>query len=155
VWLLGFGDVAESQNVTTLSDLTRPALYRKAAQQAYTMADVSPEDVDLAYPYDPTTSFALWGLEELGLAERGGGADLIASGTTGIGGRLPVNTHGGLLSYGHPGVPGALLAVCEAVHQLRGTAAGRQVADPRVAVTSSIGGFLACGVNVLGAADTA
>jgi acetyl-CoA acetyltransferase len=150
VWLRGFGDVAESQNITYLSDLTRPVLYRKAAEQAYAMAGITPADVDLAYPYDPTTSFALWGLEELGLAERGEARELVASGATSAGGRLPVNTHGGLLSYGHPGVPGALLGVCEAVHQLRGTAGDRQVENAHVAVASSIGGFLACGVNVLG-----
>lgn len=151
VWILGYGDVTESQNVTFLSDLTRPKLYRRAAEQAFSMAGLGPDDVDLVYPYDPTTSFVAWGLEELGFAERGEGTELICSGATGIGGRLPVNTHGGLLSYGHPGVPGALLAVGEAVQQLRGDAGERQVEGAEVAVTSAIGGFLSCGVNVFAA----
>ena len=66
------------------------------------------------------------------------------------GGRLPVNTHGGLLSYAHPGVPGAMLAVVEAVRQLRGDAGDRQVSDASVAVASSMGGFLAVTVNIFG-----
>ncbi len=149
VYIRGYGDQAESQTITALSDLVRPALFRRAAEQAYGMAGIGPEDVDLVYAYDPATSFALWGLEELGFAEPGRGVELVESGALGPGGRLPLNTHGGLLSYGHPGAPGALLAVSEAVRQLRGDCGERQVEGARTAVTSAIGGFLACGVNVL------
>ena len=149
VYIRGYGDQAESQTITMLSDLTSPALYRKAAEQAFSMAGLGPEDVDLVYAYDPASSFALWGLEQMGFAEPGGGRDLVESGALSPGGRLPLNTHGGLLSYGHPGTPGALLAVGEAVRQLRGECGARQVAGARTAVTSAIGGFLACGVNVL------
>jgi acetyl-CoA acetyltransferase len=152
VYIRGYGDAAESQTITALSDLARPALYRRAAEQAFAMAELGPEDVDLVYAYDPTTSFALWGLEEMGFAERGEAAALVESGALKPGGRLPLNTHGGLLSYGHPGAPGALLAVGEAVRQLRGTCGERQVKGARTAVTSAIGGFLACGVNVLSTA---
>jgi acetyl-CoA acetyltransferase len=153
VHLLGFGDAAESQTVTGLSDLVRPALYRRAAGQAFLMAGIGPADVDVAYPYDPSTSFALWGMEEMGFAEPGGGAELFASGAAAPGGRLPVNTHGGLLSYAHPGVPGAMLAVVEAVRQLRGEAGERQVPGAKVAAASSMGGFMAITVNLFGTGD--
>ena len=150
VYIRGYGDAAESQNVTALSDLTQPSLYRRAAERAFAMADLGPSDVDIVYPYDATTSFALWGLEQMGFAEPGQSRELVAEGAFAPGGRLPVNTHGGLLSYGHPGVPGGLLAVCEAVRQLRGECGDRQVVGAEIAVSSAIGGFLACGVNVFG-----
>lgn len=149
VYIRGYGDQAESQTITALSDLTRPALYRKAAEQAYAMAGLGSEDIDVVCAYDPATSFALWGLEELGFAERGCGRELVESGALGPGGRLPLNPHGGLLSYGHPGAPGALLSLGEAVRQLRGECGDRQVQGAKTAVTSAIGGFLAVGVNVL------
>jgi len=152
VWIRGYGDQAECQTITALSDLTGPALFRRASEQAFGMAGLGPEDVDIVYAYDPATSFALWGLEQMGFAEPGRGAELVESGALRPGGRLPLNTHGGLLSYGHPGAPGALLAVGEAVRQLRGECGARQVEGARTAVTSAIGGFLACGVNVLSTA---
>lgn len=154
VYVLGFGDCAESQTITGLSDLVEPALYRQAADTAYEMAKISPSDIDIVYPYDPTTSFAVWGLEQLGLAERGAGGDLAASGALAPGGSLPSNTHGGLLSYAHPGVAGAALSIIEAVRQLRGECGERQASNPEIAVTSAIGGFLACGVNVFGGPST-
>ena len=86
VYSRGYGDNAESQTITAFSDLTRPMLYRRAAEQAFTMAALGPEDVDLVYAYDPTTSFALWGLEEMGFAERGEGARLVESGALRPGG---------------------------------------------------------------------
>jgi acetyl-CoA acetyltransferase len=150
VHLLGFGDVAESQTVTGLSDLVSPALYRQSADRAFRMAGIGPADVDIVYPYDPSTSFALWGMEQMGFAEPGAGAELFSSGATAPGGRLPVNTHGGLLSYAHPGVPGAMLAVAEAVRQLRGEAGERQVPGAQVAAASSMGGFMAITVNLFG-----
>lgn len=150
VYLLGFGDVGESQTITGLSDLVNPPLYRRAAAQAFEMASLSPAEVDLVYPYDPTTSFALWGMEQMGFAEPGAGGALFAAGATAPGGSLPVNTHGGLLSYAHPGVPGAMLAVVEATRQLRGQAGDRQVEGAEVAAASSMGGFLAITVNLFG-----
>jgi acetyl-CoA acetyltransferase len=152
VYIRGYGDQAESQTITALSDLTRPTLYRRAAEQAYRMAGLGPEDIDVVCAYDPATSFALWGLEELGFAERGRGRDLVESDALGPGGRLPLNPHGGLLSYGHPGAPGALLSLGEAVRQLRGECGARQIAGAKTAVTSAIGGFLAVGVNILSTA---
>lgn len=154
VYLLGYGDCAESQNITGLGDLVEPALYRRATATAFGMAGITAADVDLVYPYDPTTSFALWGLEQMGFAEPGTAGDLAAEGALGPGGSLPTNTHGGLLSYAHPGVAGAPLGIVEAVRQLRGEGGDRQVPGAEVAVTSAIGGFLACGVNVLGGPST-
>lgn len=154
VYVLGFGDCAESQTITGLSDLTEPAFYRRATRTAFDMARIGPEEVDVVYPYDPTTSFALWGLEQMGFAAPGEAGDLASSGELGPGGALPTNTHGGLLSYAHPGVAGAALSVVEAVRQLRGECGDRQVEGAELAVTSAIGGFLAGGVNVFGGPAT-
>lgn len=155
IHLLGAGDCTESQSISSLSDLTTPELYRRAAEQAFSSARVSPDEIDVAFPYDPATSFFTWGLEEMGFCQRGEGGSFVESGATALGGSLPCNTHGGLLSYGHPGVAGAFLGIIEAVRQLRGECGSRQVADAKLAATSCMGGFLATGVNILGTSDVA
>jgi acetyl-CoA acetyltransferase len=153
VHLVGVGDCTESQSITVLSDLVRPELMQRATEQAFGTARIGPADVDLAFPYDPATSYFLWGLEQMGFCKPGEAASFVADGQTALGGSLPCNTHGGLLSYGHPGIAGAFLGIIEAVRQLRGAGGARQVRDAGVAVTSCMGGFLAAGVNVLASDD--
>jgi len=97
-------------------------------------AGLLPGDVDVAEIYDCFTSTVLMGLEGLGLAERGGGGDLVRSGATRPGGRLPVNTHGGLLSEGYLH---GMNTVAEAVLQLQGRAGERTVADAETCVVTS------------------
>ena len=79
--------------------------------------------------------------EQLGLAKLGGGAALIRSGQTALGGSLPVNTSGGLLARGHPIGATGLAQIVEAVAQLRGTAGDRQVPGARLALTQNAGGW--------------
>jgi acetyl-CoA acetyltransferase len=95
---------------------------------------MGPGDVDLAEIYDCFTSTVLMGLEGLGLAARGGSGDLVRSGATLAGGRLPVNTHGGLLSEGYLH---GMNTVAEAVLQLQGRAGVRTVAGAETCVVTS------------------
>jgi len=97
-------------------------------------AGFGPGDVDLAEIYDCFTSTVLMGLEGLGLAERGASGDLVRSGATGAGGRLPVNTHGGLLAEGYLH---GMNTVAEAVLQLQGRAGARTVGHAETCVVTS------------------
>jgi acetyl-CoA acetyltransferase len=141
------------------NDGTPPAAER-AAQRAYERAGLGPGDLDLVELHDAAAPAELTLYEELGLAEPGGGARLLASGATALGGRLPVNTSGGLLSKGHPiGATGAAQLV-ELTEQLRGTAGDRQVPGARIGLAENGGGFLgsdaaAAAVHILEREDPA
>ncbi|MQA81244.1 MAG: thiolase family protein [Streptosporangiales bacterium] len=112
-----------------------------AGAAAYDMAGLGPEDLDCLEVHDAAASAELLIYEQLGLAKQGDGPALIRDGTTCLGGRVPVNTGGGLLARGHPIGATGLGQVVEAVMQLRGTAGRRQVPAPRVALTHNAGGW--------------
>ena len=112
-----------------------------AASAAYEAAGLGPADLDCVEVHDAAASAELVICEQLGLAEPGGGAALIRSGQTQLGGSLPVNTSGGLLARGHPIGATGLAQIVEAVLQLRGSAADRQVPGARVALTQNAGGW--------------
>jgi acetyl-CoA acetyltransferase len=154
VYVRGYGECGDSQTITHLTDLIRPSMIRRASSRAFEMARLDPSDVDVAYPYAPTSFNYIWMLEQLGLCKPGEAAEFVASGETHPGGSLPCNTHGGLMSYAHPGMPGAFLNNNEAVRQLRGEAGERQVPDANVAVTSGKGGLITAGIVVLGTEPT-
>ncbi|MYK81119.1 MAG: thiolase family protein, partial [Gammaproteobacteria bacterium] len=88
------------------------------------------------------TPVVLIELEDLGFCGRGEAGAFVAEGHTRLGGSLPMNTHGGLLSHSHPGNPGAMFALTEAVRQLRGEAGERQVANAETALIHAQGGIL-------------
>jgi acetyl-CoA acetyltransferase len=112
-----------------------------AAGAAYEAAGIGPVDLDCAEVHDAAASAELVIYEQLGLTEPGGGAALIRSGQTALGGSLPVNTSGGLLARGHPIGATGLAQIVEAVVQLRGTAGARQVPGARLALTQNAGGW--------------
>ncbi|WP_137892802.1 thiolase family protein [Ramlibacter sp. 2FC] len=121
-------------------DLSRH-LGRVAAQRAYAQAGIGPEDIDLAEVHDATCFAEILHVENLGFCEPGGGAAMAERGDTRLGGRLPVNTSGGLVSKGHPiGATGAI-QIHELVTQLRGEAGKRQVEGARFAAAENGGGF--------------
>jgi acetyl-CoA acetyltransferase len=117
----------------------------KLAGQAYEKAGLGPTDIDLAEVHDATAFGELIQTENLGFCERGGGGVLAQSGATAIGGRIPVNTSGGLLSRGHPIGASGLAMLAECFYQLRGEAGKRQVEGARIAMIENGGGFIGTG----------
>ena len=114
----------------------------RAARAAYAQAGIGPLDVDVAEVHDACSAAELWMYEALGFCAWGDGPKLLADGATALGGRVPVNPSGGLLSRGHPlGATGCGQLV-ELIDQLRGRAGARQVPDARVALAQNAGGML-------------
>jgi acetyl-CoA acetyltransferase len=119
------------------------AVVERAAAAAYEQAGVGPGDIDVAEIHDAAASAALMELEHLGFAAPGEAHELVRAGDIELGGRLPVNTSGGLLSRGHPIGATGVLQVVELVDQLRDRAGARQVAPaPRHALAQNAGGVL-------------
>ena len=113
----------------------------RAAEIALRMADVSLNELDVAFLYDSYSIALLYELEEIGFCEAGSGADYIASGGIGMASALPINTHGGLLSHAHIGGGAGMNHVVEAVRQFVGTSANQVEGVERVLVHNE-GGIL-------------
>ncbi|MFG2775713.1 lipid-transfer protein [Streptomyces sp. NPDC048350] len=111
------------------------------ARAAYEEAGIGPEDLSLAEVYDLSTALELEWYEDIGLCGAGEGAKLVREGATALGGRVPVNTSGGLGSFGEAVPAQAIAQVCELTWQLRGAAGDRQVAGARVGITANQGLF--------------
>ncbi len=134
-------------------DLVLPdvnTLTRSAAAQAYDMAGVGPEDLDLVELHDCFATAELLHYENLGLCGEGEAGRLIDAGETALGGRIPVNVSGGLLSKGHPLGATGVANVYEIVQHLRAQAGARQVEGARVGLAHVIGLGSACTVTILG-----
>jgi len=114
---------------------------RRAALQAYDQAGITGADVDVAEVHDATSFAEIQQIENLGLCDPGEGGPFSESGATRVGGKVPVNPSGGLVSKGHPVGATGVAQIFELVAQLRGEAGERQVADARVAVAENGGGF--------------
>jgi acetyl-CoA acyltransferase len=114
---------------------------RLAALKAYEQAGIGPGDVSVVEVHDATAFAEIQQVENLGLCRPGEGGPLTESGATRLGGKVPVNVSGGLLSKGHPvGATGAI-QICELVTQLRGEAGARQVRRALIGVAENGGGF--------------
>ncbi len=115
---------------------------RLSAEKAYAMAGVTPQDISLAELHDAFVIFELLNSEEVGFFERGKSFLGVRNGETEIGGRIPINTSGGLKAKGHPVGATGVSQVVELVRQLRGEAEeGRQVKDPKYGLAVNFGGF--------------
>lgn len=121
-------------------DLTIFMPTHRAAKSAYEYAGIGPEDVDVVELHDAFTVGELLHYEGLMLCPRGEGANLIRSGATDLGGRIPVNPSGGLLARGHPVGATGVVQIAELVSQLRGNAEHHQIPNPTVALAQSQGG---------------
>jgi acetyl-CoA acetyltransferase len=149
VYVLGTGESAEAPLVSQMEDFTTSRAFRDSGKQAFEEAGITPREVDHLMIYDAFAHLPLFGLEDLGFVDRGEAAHFIRERHTAPGGRLPLNTNGGGLSYMHSGMYG-MYALQESVRQLRGIAPA-QVPGVRISVAHGVGGmFASSGTIVLG-----
>ncbi|HEX3796461.1 MAG TPA: thiolase family protein [Acidimicrobiales bacterium] len=141
--------LSESTPLSGLTDDTVPSPSTLAATAAFEEAGLGPSDLHVVECQDTDAARELLSYEELGLCDRGGSAALLESGATALGGRLPVNPSGGLLSKGEPLGASALGQVVELVHQLRGDCGSRQVEGARAALSHTVGRGANAGVVIL------
>ncbi|MDX6285193.1 MAG: acetyl-CoA acyltransferase [Frankiales bacterium] len=141
--------LGEATPLAGLADDTIPAASTLAARAAYEEAGVGPDALDVVECQDTDAARELISYEELGLCAAGESAKLIDNDDTLLGGRLPVNVSGGLLSKGEPLGASALGQVVELVRQLRGQSGPRQVANARVALGHTVGRGANAGVVIL------
>mgnify|MGYP003707209109 FL=1 len=140
-YLLGIGEHHTHEHLMCAPSLTEFGA-KQSGERAYQMAGVKPADIDVAQLYDCFTIVPLIELEELGFCEPGEGGAFFSDGRASIGGKLPVNTHGGMLSHAHAGAAGGLFGIIEGVRQLRGGLGPRQVQDAELALVHNEGGIL-------------
>jgi len=140
VYVLGIGDAISHNEIQGMPDLTTTCAVQ-SSRRAFDMARISVTEVDVVELYDAFSINTLLFLEDLGFCAKGEGGAFVANGAIGPGGRLPVNTNGGGLSYGHPGQYGMQLLI-EAVRQVRGECDARQVPACHLAIAHGNGGWL-------------
>jgi len=144
VRLLGAGEGHSAYHLADADELP-PSATRQSAQAAFIIAGVKPADIDTAQVFDAFTIAALIAMEELGFCEPGAGGALFASGHTALGGSIPTNTTGGMLTWGNAHV----IVLPEAVRQVRGDAGVNQVAGAQLALAHGIGGPMALSVTMI------
>ena len=147
VTVLGVGESLGHNSISGMRDLTTTAA-RESGRDAFARAGLQPADVKMLSLYDAFTITPILFLEDLGFCEKGEGGPFVSDGAIAPGGSLAVNTNGGGLSYCHPGMYG-LLAMIEAVRQVRGECGARQVANCDVALAHGNGGVLSSQCTVL------
>jgi acetyl-CoA acetyltransferase len=147
VYILGTGESVETPMISQMQDFTSSRAFRVAGKQAFDSAGIRHADVDHLMIYDAFAHLPIYGLEDLGFVPRGEGAAFIAERNTAPGGKLPLNTNGGGLSYTHTGMYG-MFALQETVRQVRGVAPA-QVKDVQVAVCHGVGGMFAASGTVV------
>ena len=147
VYVLGAGDAISHYEISTMPDLTRTCAV-ESGRRAFDMARLTPHDVQVAEVYDAFSINTILFLEDLGFCAKGEGGPFVSGGAIAPGGRFAVNTNGGGLSYGHPGLYGLQLLI-EATRQVRGECGARQVADCNIALAHGNGGILSTQSTVI------
>ena len=144
VYIMGTGESVESPVVSQMYDMTTSAAFKTSSKKAFEEAGVTQDDVDHLMVYDAFAHLPIYGLEDLGFVKRGEAGSFIEEGNTSPGGKLPMNTNGGGLSYTHSGMYG-MYAIQESVRQVRGEAA-HQVDGVKTSFCQGVGGmFMAAG----------
>ena len=154
IYILGGGECYTHEHIFLMPSLTTTGA-KRSAELARAMAGVSPRDIDVAGVYDCFTGTVIMMLEDLGFCPRGEGGPFVADGQITYGGAIPCNTHGGMLSFAHPGMPGSMFHFHEVVAQLRGECGPRQVAGAEIGLVHSLGaGFATNATTILGTEAT-
>ena len=148
VRVAGAGQAHRHQHLSAIEDSANYGA-SDAAKRAFAAAGTAPQDIDYLAIYDSFTITLAILLEETGFAPRGGSAARVRAGDFGRDGVLPLNTHGGLLSFGHSGVAGGMGHAVEAFRQLAGRAGERQVAGRSTAFVHADGGVLSSHVSLI------
>lgn len=148
VYLRGSGgEAAEGPMVSQMESFTSSKAFRMSGRAAFESAGISHADVDHLMIYDAFAHLPVYGLEDLGFVGRGEGGAFIEEGHTRPGGRLPLNTNGGGLSYMHSGMYG-MYALQEGVRQMRGTSPA-QVEGAKLSVVHGVGGMFSAAATVV------
>jgi acetyl-CoA acetyltransferase len=147
VYILGTGESVETPLVSQMEDFTSSRAFRVAGPTAFREAGITHGDVDHLMIYDAFAHLPIYGLEDLGFVPRGEAAAFIAERNTAPGGKLPLNTNGGGLSYMHSGMYG-MYALQESVRQMRGIAPA-QVEGARISVCHGVGGMFAASGTII------
>ena len=144
VYIMGTGESVESPVISQMYDMTTSAAFKTSSKKAFEEAGVTQDDVDHLMVYDAFAHLPIYGLEDLGFVKRGEAGSFIEECNTSPGGKLPMNTNGGGLSYTHSGMYG-MYAIQESVRQVRGEAA-HQVDGVKTSFCQGVGGmFMAAG----------
>ena len=144
VYIMGTGESVETPVVSQMYDMTTSAAFKTSSKKAFEGSGISHSDVDHLMVYDAFAHLPIYGLEDLGFVKRGEAGAFIEEGNTSPGGKLPMNTNGGGLSYTHTGMYG-MFAIQESVRQVRGEAA-HQVDGVKTSFCQGVGGmFMAAG----------
>lgn len=147
VYILGTGSSVETPMISQMEDFTSSRAFRVSGKKAFEEAGISHRDVDHLMIYDAFAHLPLYGLEDLGFCKPGEAAGFIGERNTAPGGKLPMNTNGGGLSYGHPGMYG-MFAMQESVRQLRGVAPA-QVPGAKISIAHGVGGMFAASGTIV------
>jgi acetyl-CoA acetyltransferase len=148
VHVRGYGEAHTHWTIAAMPDLARLTAAEVAGREAFAMAGIRHDAIDVVELYDSFTITVLMTLEALGFCGRGEGGAFVAGQRTAPGGAFPLNTNGGGLSYAHPGMYGIFLLI-EAVRQLRGECGERQVEDAATALVHGTGGTLSSGATCI------
>jgi acetyl-CoA C-acetyltransferase len=146
--IAGAGQAHRHQHLTAIADTSNYGA-RDAARRAFEESGLRAADVDYLAIYDSFTITLAILLEEIGFAPRGGSAERLRRGDFSAEGALPLNTHGGLLSFGHSGVGGGMAHAVEAYRQLAGRAGDRQISHRRCAFVHADGGVMSSHVSLI------
>lgn len=147
VYIIGTGESAETTMVSQLADFTSSRAFCTSGRLAFAEAGITPADVDHLMIYDAFAHLPFYGLEDLGFCGRGEAAAFMAEGHTAPGGRLPVNTNGGGLSYAHTGMYG-MFVLQECIRQMRGVAPA-QVPGARISVGHGVAGWFSAASTIV------
>ncbi len=140
VQIIGSGQAQDTFLLHERDSFTSVKAAKTAAQEAYKMADARPKDINVAEVHDCFTIAEIIAYEDLGFCRPGQGGKFVESGTTGLGGSMPVNTDGGLKSKGHPVGATGTGQIYELYLQLTGQAERRQVPDAKIGLAHNLGG---------------